>query len=95
MSYCVPPHRVDVSKSFVMPPDVQKEVISLPLQLKQPFASVLLSQFYGYIIYNILEFCSEFRVVDVGFIMDLIRRDYSCRHHLIIQELVSEKSLVP
>ena len=63
---------------------------SLPLQSK-----IFLSQSYGYIIYNILELCFEFRVVDVGFIMALLRRDYSFRHQLIIQELVLETSLLP
>ena len=31
MSYCVPPHQVDAAKYFVVPPDVQMEVRSLPL----------------------------------------------------------------
>ena len=35
--------------------------------------SVLLSQYYGYLIHIILELCSEFRVVDVGLIMALLR----------------------
>ena len=57
------------------------------------FVSVLLSQSYGYIIYNILEFFSEFCVIDVGFIMALLRWDYSHRHQLIIREIVLEKKL--
>ena len=63
---------------------------SLPLQSKK-----FLSQSYGYIIYNILELCFEFRVVNVGFFMALLRQEYSCRHHLIIHELVLDTSLVP
>ena len=49
-----------------------------------------LSQSYGYIIYNIPELCSKFHVVDVGFIIALLRQDYSCRLQLIIHELVLE-----
>ena len=49
-----------------------------------------LSQSYGYVIYKILKLCSKFSVIDVGFIMDLLRRDYSYRHQLIIQKLVLE-----
>ena len=63
--------------------------------VKTTFVSVILSQSYGYIIYNIPKLCSKFHVVDVGFIMALLRQDYSCRHHLIIWELVLETSLVP
>ena len=46
--------------------------------VKTTFVLVLLSQSYGYIIHNISELCSEFCVVDVGLIMALLRRDYSC-----------------
>ena len=63
--------------------------------VKTTFVSVILNHFYGYIIYNIPEHFSEFHVVDVGFIMALLRRDYSCRHQLIIQEIVLETNLVP
>ena len=63
--------------------------------VKTTFVSVLLSQSDGYIIYNIPELCSKFRVVDVGFIMALLWLDYSCRHQLKIQELFLETSLVP
>ena len=52
--------------------------------------SVLLSQSCGYIIYNIPELCFEFRVINVVFIMAILRRDYSFQHQLIIQELVLE-----
>ena len=62
---------------------------------KTTFVSVPLSHSYGYVIYNIPELCCEFRVVNVGFIMALLQRDYSCQHQLIIQELVLETSLVP
>ena len=41
------------------------------------FVSVFLSQSYGYYIHIIPELCFEFRVVDVGLIMALLRRDYS------------------
>ena len=95
LSYFVPPRYVNAAKSFVVPPDVQREVEIFPLQSKHPLCQYLLSQSHGYIIYNILEICFEFRVVDVGFIMALLRWDYSCWHHLIIQELVLETSLVP
>ena len=52
--------------------------------------SVLLSQSYDYYIHIILEPCFEFHVIDVGLIMALLQRDYSCRHQLIIQEIVLE-----
>ena len=80
---------------FIVTPDVQREVYSLPLQPKQPLCQYLLSQSYGYIIYNIPKLFFEFHVMDVGFIMALLQWDYSYRHHLIIQELVLETSLVP
>ena len=54
-------------------------------------SQLLLSQSYGYIRFKILEICSKFCVVDVGFIMALLQWYYSYRHQLIIQELVSEK----
>ena len=41
---------------------------------------------------QITELCSKFCVVDVGFIMSLLRRDYSCQLQLIIRELVLEKN---
>ena len=63
--------------------------------VKTAFVSVLLSQYYGYFTHIIPELCSEFHVVDVGFIMALLRRDYSYQHHLIIQEIVLETNLVP
>ena len=64
--------------------------------VKTTFLSQLLfSQSYGYIILKISKLCSMFHVIDVGFIMALLRRDYSCRHHIIIQELVLKTSLVP
>ena len=78
-----------------MSPDVQREARSLPLQLKIAFVLVLLSQSNGYIIYNIPKLCSEFHVIDVGFIMALLQPNYSCPHQLIIQELVLETNLVP
>ena len=58
--------------------------------VKTVSVSVLLSQSYGYYIHIIPQLCSEFHVVDVGLIMALLRRDYSCRHQLIIRELVLE-----
>ena len=63
----------------------------LHLQLKL-LCHLLLSHSYGYIILKILELCFEFRVVDVRFIMSLLRWDYSCRLYLIIQELLLEIS---
>ena len=50
---------------------------------------------YSYYIHIIPELCSEFRVIDMGLIMALLRRDYSRRHQLIIREIVLETSLVP
>ena len=61
--------------------------------VKTVSVSVLLSQSYGYLIHIIPELCFEFHVVDVGFIMALLRRDYSCQHQLIIQELVLETKI--
>ena len=39
---------------------------------------------------QIPKICSEFRVIDLGFIMTLLRRDYSCRLQLILWELFLE-----
>ena len=61
--------------------------------VKTVSVSVLLSQSYGYYIHIIPELCSKFRVVDVGLIMALLRRDYSHRHQLIIREIVLETKL--
>ena len=47
---------------------------------------------YGYLIHIIPELCSEFHVIDVGFIMALLRWDYSYRLQIIIQELDLETS---
>ena len=55
--------------------------------------SVFLSQSYGYYIHIIPNLCSKFRVVNVGLIMALLRRDYSRRHHIIIREIVLETKL--
>ena len=63
--------------------------------IKTVFMSVLFSQSYGYLIHIILELCSEFCFVDVGLIMALLRRDYSYRHQIIIQEIVIETNIVP
>ena len=57
--------------------------------------SVLLIHSYGYFIHIIPELCSEFRVLDVGFIMALLRQDYFRQHQLTIQEIVLETNLVP
>ena len=76
---------------FVVPPVVDRgfeEV--LPLQSTQSFVSLSLSQSYGYYIHIIPKLCSEFRVVDVGLIMALLRRDFSHRHQLIIREIILE-----
>ena len=74
-----------------MPPNVQSRFEEvLPLQSTQSFVLVFLSQYYGYYIHIIPKLCSEFRVVDVGLIMALLRRDYPRPHHLIIQEIVLE-----
>ena len=94
--HCPPSHCLfvwssHVAKSFVVPPDVQREVEKvLPLQSKQS-----LCQYYGYLIHIIPELCYKFCVVNVGFIMALLQRDYSCRHQLIIREIVLETNLVP
>ena len=79
-----------------MSPDVQREVEEVfPLYSEGSMCQYFLSQSYGYYIHIIPEVCSEFHVVDVGFVMALLQRDYSYRYHLIIQELVLETSLVP
>ena len=44
--------------------------------VKTVSVSVILSQSYGYNIHIILELYSEFRVVDVGLIMALLRREF-------------------
>ena len=95
-SYCSLSCWVNAAKSIVMSPDVQREVISLPLQLKQPLCQYLLIHSYGYIMLKMPELCSKFRVIDVRFIMTLLRWDYSYRLQIIIQELVLKtKRLVP
>ena len=73
-----------------MSPDVQQKIESLPLQSKYPLCQYILSHSHGYIILKIIELCYEFHVVDVGFITAILQRNYSCRHQIIIQELVLE-----
>ena len=76
--HCPPSHCVFVwsshaAKSFVVPPNVQREFEDVfPLQSKIVSVSVLLSQSYGYYIQIILELCSKFHVIDVGLIMALL-----------------------
>ena len=89
-------HSSHASKSFCCAAQCSKGIWrSFTSAVHTVFVSVILSDSYGYYIHIILELCSEFRVIDVGFIMALLRRDYSCQHRLIIQELVLETSLVP
>ena len=79
LSLCVYVLFSHAAKSFVMPPDVQREVEEVfSFAVKIVSVSILLSQSYGYYIHIIPELCSEFCVVDVGLIMSLLRRDYSC-----------------
>ena len=59
------------------------------------FLNIIWESIPNNIIYNIPELCSEFHVVDVGFIMALLRREYSCQHQLINKELVLEMIFVP
>ena len=58
--------------------------------VKTVSVSVLLSHSDGYLIHIIPELCFEFRVINVGLIMALLRQDYSHRHQLIIWEIVLE-----
>ena len=95
--HCPPSHCVFVwsshaAKSFVVPPDVQREVKKVYLCSQNSlcvstFESVLwlLHSHYSRTMF-------EFHVVDVGFIMALLQREYSYRHQLIIQEIVLEKN---
>ena len=64
-----------------------------PTSQKQLFVSVTFESVLWLHHTQIPKLCSEFRVIDVGFIMALLRRDYSCWHQLIIQELVLETKL--
>ena len=91
LSHCVFLPFSHAAKSFVVPPDVQREVEEVFSSVVKTISmSVLLSQSYGYYIHIIPELCSDFCVVDVGLIMALLRRDYSRRHKLIIWEIVLE-----
>ena len=91
VSHCVFVPFSHAAKSFVVSPDVQREVEEIfSSTIKTVSVSVLLSQSYGYYIHIIPQLCSEFHVVDVGLIMALLRRYYSHQHHLIIQEIVLE-----
>ena len=96
---CIVPYRIVSLFCLVMLPSLLLCHLMFKWKLKKftsavktVSVSVLLSQSYGYLIHIIPKLCSEFHVVDVGFIMALLRRDYSFRHQLIIQELVLETS---
>ena len=78
-----------------MSPDIQREVEEAYLYNQNSLCANNFELVYGYLIHIIPELCFEFHVIDVGFIMALLRRDYSCRHQLIIWEIVLEKNSVP
>ena len=89
--HCVFVWSSHAAKSFVVPPDVQREVEKVYLCSQNSlcvstFESVLWlphSQYHSRTLFWV-------HVVDAGFIMALLWRDYSCRHQLIIQEIVLE-----
>ena len=91
LSHCVSFLSSHAAKSFCHATRCSKEIWrSFTSAVYTVFVSVSLSQSYGYYIHIILELCSEFRVIDVGLIMALLRWDYSRRHQLIIREIVLE-----
>ena len=70
LSHCVFVPFIHAAKSFVVPPDVQREVEEVfPLQSEQSLCQYFLSQSYDYYIHIIPELCSEFHVINVGLIM--------------------------
>ena len=91
LSHCVSVLSSHATKSFFHAARCSKGIWrSFTSAVYTVFVSVSLSQSYGYYIHIILELCSKFCVVDVGLIMAFLRPDYSCRHQLIIQEIVLE-----
>ena len=96
LSHCVSSLSSHASKSFCRVARCSKGIWrSLTSTVYIAFVSVSLSQSYGYYVHINPELCSEFHVIDVGLIMALLWRDYSCRHQLIIREIVLETNLVP
>ena len=90
--HCVSVLSSHAAKPFCHATRCSKEIWrSFTFAMYTVFVSVSLSQSYGYYIHIIPELCFEFHVVDVGLIMALLQWDYSCRHQLIIQEIVLEK----
>ena len=82
---------VNATRSCVVPFTVQEKVVILcqPLQYCQPLCQFVLDYSIKPISYN------RFRVIDVGFIMALLRRICSCRLQIIIQESSLGTTLVP
>ena len=77
---CIVHHHTVCLSSLVMMPSLLSCCPMLKGKLKKftsvvkiVFVSILLSQSYGYCIHIIPKLCSEFHVIDVGFIMALIR----------------------
>ena len=84
LSHCVSIPSTHAAKYFCRAARCSKGIWrSLTSAVNTVFVSVSLSQPYGYYIYIIPKLCSEFHVFDVGLIMSLLRRDYSCRRQLI------------
>ena len=69
LSHCVFVPFGHATKSFVMPPDVQREVEEV-FSLQSKWS---LCHSYGYYIHIIPKLCSEFHVINVGLIMALLR----------------------
>ena len=91
LSHCVSIMSSHAAKSFCHVAWSSKGIWrSLNSTVYTVFVSVSLSHSYGYYIHIILELCFNFHVIGVGLIMALLKRDYSCRHQLIIQEIVLE-----
>ena len=97
---CIVHYRMVCFSCLVMLPSIlschpmfKRKLKKFSYVVKIVSVSVLLSQSCGYYIHIILEICSEFRVIDVGLVMALLRRDYSHRHQLIIWEIVLETKL--
>ena len=76
-----------------MPPNVQRKERILPLQLQQPLCQYFeLVLWLHYLQHSRTLFQVSYRRCEIHHDPPLMRL---CRHQLIIQEIVLEKSLVP
>ena len=90
LSHCVFVPISHAAKSFCCATRCSKGIWrSFTSAVHTVFVPVFLSQSYGYYIHIIPELCSEFRVIDVGLIMALLRWYFfpSTSAHLLVNSL--------